>query len=191
MEKIGKDVKNILRKVIEDVKKIRAETDQAQRKIDSGDFSVDFIDRELRPIINANRTKTRSVLTAGFNSVQQALRRFQAESWQANRLRGDELTPDAQLFTLGIRLPVEELEGIFDRAAGNRTMQRLVHMYARSQKIVLNRPMVANLDDDKVLARDLGAAADIFLTNWADNARAEEMLDKFFPEDDGASGAKG
>lgn len=125
------------------------------------------------------------------NSVQDACKKIidqrRNQLIAGRRLRGEEVNEDAKLFNLGVVLPVEEVEAIFDRNEGNNTMQRLAQLYANQHDLKLNQRVIINKDIEDL--NGLENTSNLFIDHWIDKTNAFEMLNKFFPEDGQDKGA--
>ena len=54
-------------------------------------------------------------------------------------MKGEELTEDAKLLGVGVTLSAEDIAAMFDRNAGNPTMEHLICRYADQHGIALRR----------------------------------------------------
>lgn len=79
------------------------------------------------------------IRAAGLRVVRQRIEQYKAEVQAADVLDGSKLTEDAKLLAGGFQLTSEDLAAAFDRAAGNRTMEKLIYRYAQDHAIPLGR----------------------------------------------------
>lgn len=71
--------------------------------------------------------------------VEKLTAAYIAELEAENHLNGGALTEDAQLLSVGVKLRDTDLEKMFDKHAGNYTMQRLIADYADQNGIRIRR----------------------------------------------------
>lgn len=78
---------------------------------------------------------------AAQDAIQVIVDSYKRRTKEANALNGAEVTEDAKLLSGAFNLTTEDLETMFDRAAGqnNRTMQRLISEYAEEHHVPLGR----------------------------------------------------
>ncbi|MCD7768910.1 MAG: hypothetical protein LUH36_02150 [Oscillospiraceae bacterium] len=141
---------NDVKKAVSDYHKSIA---AAQAEID--DFTVGegriYARDEFTRRVAVMTAKKDDLIRAGAQKIRELTIGFTSTISTIDQLDGSKLTDDAKLLEAGIPLSANDLEGIFDRAAGNRTMQQLALSRAKKDGIVLMRVFY----DHKVL----GAAA--------------------------------
>lgn len=71
--------------------------------------------------------------------VWERVERYKAAISTADALNGSDLTDDAKLLNGDYPLTVNDLDAMIDRSAGNRTMEKLIHDYAREHGMSLSR----------------------------------------------------
>lgn len=98
-------------------------------------YSRDVFQQKRNELENAKR----STVDAARNAIQALVDAYKARVKDMDALNGAEVTDDAKLLTGAFNLTAADLEAMFDRAAGNRTMQRLISDYAREHDIFIAR----------------------------------------------------
>ena len=71
--------------------------------------------------------------------VRERVEQYKADISAADALNGANLTDDAKLLNGDYPLTVNDLNAMLDRSVGNRTMEKLIHDYAREHSMSLSR----------------------------------------------------
>jgi hypothetical protein len=122
--------------------RIEAQTalDGIEEKIkDHRKYSVEHINSVLVPQRREMQRKIRDVADLAKVKIEKLTASYIAELEAENHLNGGALTDDAQLLSVGVKLRDTDLERLFDKHAGNYTMQRLVADYAEQNGIRIRR----------------------------------------------------
>ena len=122
--------------------RIEAQTalDGVEEKIkDHRKYSVEHINSVLVPQRREMQRKIRDVADLAKVKIEKLTAAYIAELQAENHLDGGALTEDAQLLSVGVKLRDIDLERMFDKHAGNYTMQRLITDYAEQNGIRIRR----------------------------------------------------
>ena len=133
-------VNEIVKKAI--AARIEAQTalDGVEEKISNRrKYSVDHINKVLEPQRRDLRRQINDVADRAKIEVEKLTAAYVAELEAENHLNGGALTDDAQLLSVGVKLRGTDLEKMFDKHAGNYTMQRLIADYADQNGIRIKR----------------------------------------------------
>lgn len=179
----AQDIKWKLRSKESEIYDLIQEMNSLKEELDDPDRS-DSYKRSAQLRINTIRMKIGSMKNAVQDECKRIIDWNRAEMLKGNRLKAADITEDAKLFNLGVTLPVEEVEAIFDRNAGNLTMQRLAQLYAsqHDMKMSGNRIIV---NEEVQAMNNIENTANLYIDHWIDKPNAYEMLEKFFPEEKG------
>ena len=99
---------------------------------------------------------------------------------KSNSLKGEEMTDDAKLLNIGIRLSVDDLEKMFDRYDGNYTMQSLIVKYVQQNDIIDFKRVMNN--DNAILietAKQVPGVSKIVLRQFK---QKDKFYDQFIGE---------
>lgn len=102
-------------------------------------YSVEHINKVLEPQRRDLRRQINDAADRAKIEVEKLTAAYIAELEAENHLNGGALTEDAQLLSLGVKLRDTDLEKMFDKHAGNYTMQRLIADYADQNGIRIRR----------------------------------------------------
>lgn len=133
-------VNEIVKKAI--AARIEAQTalDGVEEKISNRrKYSVDHINKVLEPQRRDLRRQINDVADRAKIEVEKLTASYVAELEAENLLDGSAMTDDARLLSVGVKLRDTDLEKMFDKHAGNYTMQRLIADYADQNGIRIRR----------------------------------------------------
>ena len=102
-------------------------------------YSVEHINKVLEPQRRELQRKIVDIADIAKNEIEKITSSYVAELEAENHLNGGALTEDAQLLSVGVKLRDIDLERMFDKHAGNYTMQRLIADYADQNGIRIRR----------------------------------------------------
>lgn len=157
-------VDQIVRDTIAKLNLAKSEIDAADKKIGSGKFS-----REGVQEIKIEREKMeKSIATAketALAEIKKLSDGFCKEITEKNKLKASDITDDAKLMNIGVKLSPADLEEMFDRNSGNATMERLIHEYARQNDVKISRVPRFNGEMDFKSASDMPTACNYILKN--------------------------
>lgn len=111
---------------------------------DTRKYSADYIAKTIAPELAATRSRSADVSAAAQKAIEKITADYVAELSAADTLKGEELTPDAQLLGLGVALTEKDLRAILDRNTDNRTMTMLALRYAKDHGIELGMQYIGN-----------------------------------------------
>lgn len=143
-------------------------------------YSPAVFNEKLREYV----AKRDEAIRAGKEAVMSLANEYKEQAKSRDVIRGDELTADAQLLESSIPLTKADLEAIFDRSAGNNTMQLLVMRKANSDGINVERVFTTSQDVISGIDRMTGyakaslPAGDYYDSVWA----SDTSFDKVTPE---------
>lgn len=133
-------VNEIVKKAI--AARIEAQTalDGVEEKISNRrKYSVDHINKVLEPQRRDLRRQINDAADRAKIEVEKLTASYVAELEAENLLDGSAMTDDARLLSVGVKLRDTDLEKMFDKHAGNYTMQRLIADYADQNGIRIRR----------------------------------------------------
>lgn len=133
-------VNEIVKKAI--AARIEAQTalDGVEEKISNRrKYSVDHINKVLEPQRRDLRRQINDAAERAKIEVEKLTTSYVAELEAENLLDGSAMTDDARLLSVGVKLRDTDLEKMFDKHAGNYTMQRLIADYADQNGIRIRR----------------------------------------------------
>ena len=177
---IKDSIVDLLKEKTAAVQEVCAEIAKLEDQKKNGHLDAGYIAKVIDPQISELRLKRHNRK----DEAEVALHKLAEEHRQAvlnsNRIKGEELTDDARLFTCGVQLKPEEIEAIMDRSAGNHTMLQLAQRYAQEHDIKINRVYDSGKAAEISSTNDLESAGKLYLDHWIDQSNAGDMLSKFF-----------
>lgn len=177
---ITEEIKRTLRDKASAIYNLLVEKGALEDELNDPDRS-DSYKQSVRRRLDTIRIQIGNMKNSVQNDCKKILDQRRTQLVAGRRLRGEDVNDDAKLFNLGIVLPVEEVEAIFDRNAGNHTMQRLCQMYANQHDLKMNQRVIQDRDTEDL--NGLENTSILFVDHWIDRGNAFEMLNKFFPEE--------
>lgn len=134
------NVNDIVRKSIAARSEAQIALDSVEKKLSNRrKYSADHINQVLAPQRRELQRKLRDEADLAKINVEKLVSSYIAELEAENHLNGGALTDDAQLLSVGVKLRDTDLEKMFDKHAGNYTMQRLISDYADQNGIRIRR----------------------------------------------------
>ena len=133
-------VNEIVKKAI--AARIEAQTalDGVEEKISNRrKYSAEHINKVLEPQRRDLRRQINDAADRAKIEVEKLTTSYVAELEAENLLDGSAMTDDARLLSVGVKLRDTDLEKMFDKHAGNYTMQRLIADYADQNGIRIKR----------------------------------------------------
>lgn len=121
-----------------------------------------------------------AVVERWVKAITEAVELYKGETSGKNQIRGEELTADAALLSSGLPLSKADLQAIFDRSAGNYTMQVLSMRYADQHQIDIGRVFFTPEQTNQA-ADNLGSYAKNALTRpeyreiWGDEQKIAKI----------------
>ena len=132
-------VNDIVTTTREDMTDIAYRMTKVQEKIRSGRYATQTVAKELQPELDNLKKQHEARYSFGVSSVRELANTYIAELRQEDELNPGKLTDDAALLSVGVILSPHDVEVMFDRHAGNSTMQRLISDYAQQKSVKIDR----------------------------------------------------
>lgn len=98
-----------------------------------------YADAYLGGLIAEEKQKRDAAAAEGRQAIRRITDAYKKEVTQRYTPDGTSLTDDAKLLSSGMKLSAGDLERLFDKHAGNMTMQRLISEYAQNHNVVISR----------------------------------------------------
>ena len=157
-----------------------AECKDLEGKAKSGNYSPEYISKELSPKILELKTSIRNDKEAAISTAKGIVKEYQDELAALDDLKPDEITDDIKLLNVGITLKERDLKAILARNKGNATMTKLVQRYAEEKGIDLGMDRLFFGHQEEI--NRAGEVANVihYYEKWIDKDNAVEMLNKFF-----------
>ena len=125
------DIRGTVKSVIDELTELDKQEKAIEDKIKSNRYSPKIVQDELKPELTSIKRKREAMRENGVSAVRTRANEYIAELRKADQLNPDNLTDDIKLLQSGIALSVDDLEMLFDRNAGNSTMQKLITDFAK------------------------------------------------------------
>lgn len=158
-----------------------------QHNQEIADFEKKYVTYYSRDVFQQKRNELEnakhSTVDAARNAVHALVDAYKAQVKDMDALNGAEVTDDAKLLNGAFKLTAADLEAMFDRAAGNRTMQRLISDYAREHDIFIARTFHSaadKLEGAEVMKKYAFNSFD--RPGYADIMDSDEYFEKITPE---------
>ena len=125
------DIRGIVNSTIEDLTEFDKQEKAIQDKIKSNRYTAKAVQTELQPELATIRRNRETRREDGVAAVRARASEYIAELRKADQLNPDNLTDDIKLLQSGVALSADDLATLFDRNAGNSTMQKLITDFAK------------------------------------------------------------
>ena len=171
-DKVAQIVKNAL--TAYNSKEVKAELDKLRAA------RADYSDKRYAELMNELETKKANILKEAQKKVDSLVEAYNERF--TDTLDGTQLTPDADLLRDGFQLSGKDLNEMFDRSAGNPTMQQLIQRYAEKNRIEgYSRVYVTaeqRKEDARVLSRYASSAfkRPEWVDLWTDSAYVDQLI---------------
>lgn len=132
------EVDKLCRDAIAQMNFYDAEYAELDSEIKSGKYSYSA-KQELREKQAHNREMRKLAHDSALEKVGNLSQKMRDTILAEDRIRGEDITPDAALLSVGVALSASDLEAMFDRNAGNSTMEQLVCKYADEHNVKIAR----------------------------------------------------
>ena len=178
---ITEQVYTALSESTEAIAKDVAKYTKLQDESKSGKLTEKGIKEDLWPAMNDLRIKIRNDSEAAIRNAENMVAEYRKNAARLNDLDPRRLTDDVRLLQAGVTLLPKDLEAILERNKDNRTMVRIVEMYAKQNKIDLRGILgkYAPSNEEEKTAASLEAILHYY-SHWINKGNARQMLDKFF-----------
>ena len=127
------EARDITRRAHADIYLLTLKIYELEDKLDSKKYSDEHKNKVIKPELEKVKKEREARRENATKKVGELAREYMAKQAALDELRGDQITEDARLLTCGIKLTGRELEKMFDRNAGNGTMQQIICRYAYEQ----------------------------------------------------------
>ena len=140
-------------------------------------FSARYFAEKLQPELSALHLQLEKAKSGTIEKAVALVDAEIAECERADELDGSQLTDDARLLGVGVKLTEKDLRAILDRNRDNATMTQLVQRYAEQHDINLgaDRVFVGHLQDIQAL-KDLKGTIETYVPGWLDLPEADSMI---------------
>lgn len=133
-------VDKIVRDAIAEMNITAAEIQEVEEKIkDHATYNREYIEKTLYPQRDTLRAVMARYASEAKEQITKLSAKYAGELRSANDIRGEDITEDVRLFGIGVTLSQRDLEKMFDRNAGNATMERLICEYAAQHNVKISR----------------------------------------------------
>lgn len=173
---------SFLKESTAEVQELSAQIEELEARKKNDHLDHTYIQHEIDPKIGELRFRRHDKIWTSQAQLEKIAEAYRQQVLNSNRIKGEELTDDARLFTCGVKLQPEEIDAIMDRNAGNHTMLQLAVRYAQENGIKINRVYNSGKAAEIENVNQLEGAAKIYFSHWIDKNNASEMLQKFFGE---------
>ena len=140
----SKEYKTELSRIVEETraetKRLENEIAVARASLANPKYSNEYRNETIQPQISKLTYQLRDLKQAAVSSIDKLSGEYaDTLAVEMNTLKADELTDEIKLLNCGVKLTDRELETLFDRNAGNKTMQKIVTRYADEHNITIKR----------------------------------------------------
>ena len=125
------DIRSIVNSAVEDLTELEKREKAIEDKIKSKRYTPDIVSNELMPELNSIKREIISRKESGNKAVRARSDEYISELRKSDELNPDNLTDDIKLLQSGGALSADDLATLFDRNAGNSTMQKLITDFAK------------------------------------------------------------
>ena len=133
------DIRSIVNSAVEDLTELEKREKAIEDKIKSKRYTPDIVSNELMPELNSIKREIISRKESGNKAVRARSDEYISELRKADELNADNLTDDIKLLQSGVALSADDLATLFDRNAGNSTMQKLITDFAKQHNRDIQR----------------------------------------------------
>ena len=141
------DIREIVSTTIKELTEFDKQEKEIEDKIKSNKYSQNTVQNELRPELTNIRRNREAKRESGVSAVRSKVNEYIEELRKADQLNPDNLTDDIKLLQSGVALSADDLTMLFDRNAGNSTMQKLITDFAKQHNRDIQRHYIpANVD---------------------------------------------
>ena len=128
-----REVKDITRRAHGDIFLLTLKIHDLEDKLDGKKYSNEHKEKVIKPELKQVERERETLRENATKKARELAREYMDKQAALDELRGDQINDDARLLTCGIKLTATELEKMFDRNAGNGTMQQIICRYAYEQ----------------------------------------------------------
>ena len=125
------NIRSIANSTIEDMNELERQAKIIDDKIKSKRYTPDIVSKELVPELQNIKREINKRKEEGCKAIRTCSDEYIIELRKADQLNPDNLTDDIKLLQSGVALSADDLTMLFDRNAGNSTMQKLITDFAK------------------------------------------------------------
>lgn len=172
-----REVKDITRRAHSEIFLLTLKIHEWEDKLDAQKYSHEHKDKVIRPEIAKLKRERETLRENATKKAGELAREYMDKQAALDEMRGDQITDDARLLTCGIRLNARELEKLFDRNAGNGTMQQIIYRYAHEHGMQkdFRRVYHARSSECVNLDHDLSYQVDVALKHYNQKSAYEQI----------------
>lgn len=119
---------------IKELNEIKAAREEFKAKLASSVYSWDYKKKVIEPAMTELAIKYNDVKERLERDVEKHSNELVAYYKNSVKLDASKLTDDVKLFQLGLKLPAEDVIGIYNKYDDNPTMQKIIHEYVKSNE---------------------------------------------------------
>lgn len=178
-DNITQEIYDFLTEKTDEVSGILTEYEAVEAKIKNRDeYTQKVINERFIPVRDELKMKISSMSENAIREAGDKVKAYRQEIAEANRLNPKELTDDVKLLQPGIVLNAEDLKGMLDRNANNRTMTQIILRYAKEHNITLDLSYIGG--QSELATADQLDEILFYYKNWIGKPEARATLDSFF-----------
>ena len=177
-----KEVYNSLKNSAKEIAEARKALADIETKMKSGHFTPQYIDEYLRPKRDTLARSIETMKDSAMAKAQEIADRYSVLYTRMDDLNPADITDDAKLFNLGVKLNARDIESILERNKGNATMTQLALRYAEQNDINVDYSFTGHSQEVESM-ENLKSIAYLY-RKWIDKEDAESVLDQYLPEAD-------
>lgn len=117
------------KKAIEKLNELSKNIANLKEDIKSMKYSYEHKCNVLQPALSEAQRKYNSIKENVLFEFDRYANKLISAYKEEEKLDVNQLTDDAKLFQLGVKLPAEDVINIFNKNSGNPTMQKIIHEY--------------------------------------------------------------
>lgn len=171
-----RESKDITRRAYADIFLLTLDIRKLEDKLNSNTYSDEHKQKVIIPELAKAKREREARREKATKQAGDLAREYMDKQAVLDELRGDQITDDARLLTCGIKLNVGELEKMFDRNAGNGTMQQIICRYVQEQGLKDFRRAYLNHSSACVgFDKDLSYQVDVALKYYNDKNAYERI----------------
>ena len=181
------NLKNKVAQIVKDALAKYHEYDERFEKLKES--RSDYSDKRYAELVEQLNMERGSVLKEAQKAVDNLVDKYNEQF--TDTIDGSQLTPDATLLTAGFYLTGDDLNDMFDRSAGNQTMQQLIQRYADNNRTPGYSRIYVTAEQRKEDARVFSryASSAFSRPEWGDIWTSQSYIDQMAPASSSSDGA--
>lgn len=173
------DVIGTLTEKTAELKEYNEEIEKQQAAVKRGTLNRHGVEICQAAIMEAQK-KMDAVGERATQAVNVLLENYIAEQAKLDVLNPDELTDDAKLFNVGVKLTEKQVGELLDKNNDNRTMAQLILQYAKENNMKIAANYVTAESKARETAQRIQYITKLYVEHWISHKNAMEMLHKLF-----------